>query len=295
MGAIGYYIFYGLNWVITLLPLRVLYVVSDLFFLVLYYFPSYRRDVVAMNLKNSFPEKSPAELKSIGKKFYRHLADIFVETLYVTHMSLAEQRKRFTYTNLEIIDKLREEKRDVIAVLGHYNNWEWPTLLPSYLKYKTIIIYRPLQNKYFDSYIRKQRSKNGIVLTPTSMVLRELLTNRKNNINTVSVFLTDQTPAVTEIRYWTTFLNQDTPVYTGAEKIASRYDMAVVFFNVQKIKRGFYNLRIELLLDRTAHLSENEITEAHVRRLEEIIREKPEYWLWSHRRWKHKKPLFPTD
>jgi Kdo2-lipid IVA lauroyltransferase/acyltransferase len=295
MGAIGYYIFYGLNWVITLLPLRVLYVVSDLFFLVLYYFPSYRRDVVAMNLKNSFPEKSPAELKSIGKKFYRHLADIFVETLYVTHMSLAEQRKRFTYTNLEIMDKLREEKRDVIAVLGHYNNWEWPTLLPSYLKYKTIIIYRPLQNKYFDSYIRKQRSKNGIVLTPTSMVLRELLTNRKNNINTVTVFLTDQTPAVTGIRYWTTFLNQDTPVYTGAEKIASRYDMAVVFFNVQKIKRGFYNLRIELLLDHTAHLSENEITEAHIRRLEEIIREKPEYWLWSHRRWKHKKPLFLTD
>jgi KDO2-lipid IV(A) lauroyltransferase len=289
MEAIGYYIFYGLNWVITLLPLRILYFVSDLFFLVLYYFPSYRRDVVAMNLKNSFPEKSPAELKSIAKKFYRHLADIFVETLYVTHMSLDEQRKRFTYTNLEIMDKLREEKRDVIAVLGHYNNWEWPTLLPFYLKFKTIIIYRPLQNEYFDRYIRKQRSKNGIVLTPTSMVIRELLTNRKNNINTVSVFLTDQTPAVTEIRYWTTFLNQDTAVYTGAEKIASRYDMAVVFFNVQKIKRGFYNLRIELLLDHTAHLSENEITEAHIKRLEEIIRDKPEYWLWSHRRWKHKR------
>jgi KDO2-lipid IV(A) lauroyltransferase len=289
MGALGFYIFYGLNWVITLLPLRVLYIVSDFFFLILYYFPSYRRDVVAINLKNSFPEKSAQELKTIGKKFYRHLADIFVETLYVTHMSLDEQRKRFTYSNLEIMEKLREEKRDVIAVLGHYNNWEWPTLLPSFLKYKTIIIYRPLQNKYFDSYIRAQRSKNGIVLTPTSMVIRELINNRNNNINTVSVFLTDQTPAITDIRYWTTFLNQDTPVYTGTEKIAAKYDMAIVFFNVQKIKRGYYNLKIELLLDHTAHLSENEITEAHVRRLEEIIREKPEYWLWSHRRWKHKR------
>jgi KDO2-lipid IV(A) lauroyltransferase len=290
MEAIGFYIFYGLNWVITLLPLRVLYVVSDLFFLILYYFPSYRRNVVALNLKNSFPDKSAAELKSIGKKFYRHLADMFVETLYVTHMSLREQQKRFTYTNLEIMDKLREEKRDVIAVLGHYNNWEWPTMLPAYLNYKTIIIYRPLQNRYFDEYIRKQRSKNGIVLTPTSMVIRELINNRKNNINTVSVFLTDQTPAITEIRYWTTFLNQDTPVYTGTEKIAAKYDMAIVFFNVQKIKRGYYNLKIELLLDHTANMSENEITEAHVRRLEEIIREKPEYWLWSHRRWKHSRP-----
>ena len=290
MRARGYYIFYGFNWVITLLPLRVLYLVSDCFFLILYYVPSYRRDVVARNLKNSFPEKSEAELKSVGKKFYRHLADIFVETLYVTHMSLDEQRKRFTYSNLEIMDKLREEKRDVIAVMGHYNNWEWPTLLPSFLNFKTVIIYRPLRNKYFDAHIRRQRSKDGIVLTPTSMVIRELINNRKNNTNTVSVFLTDQTPAITEIRYWTTFLNQDTPVYTGTEKIAARYDMAIVFFNIQKIRRGYYNMEVELLLDHTAGLSENEITEAHVRRLEEIIREKPEYWLWSHRRWKHKRP-----
>jgi Kdo2-lipid IVA lauroyltransferase/acyltransferase len=290
MEAIGFYIFYGLNWVITLLPLRILYFVSDLFFLLLYYFPSYRRNIVALNLKNSFPDKSDAELKSIGKKFYRHLADMFVETFYVTHMSLQEQQKRFTYTNLEVMDKLREEKRDVIAVLGHYNNWEWPTMLPAYLNYKTIIIYRPLQNRYFNEYIRKQRSKNGIVLTPTSKVIRELINNRKNNINTVSVFLTDQTPAITEIRYWTTFLNQDTAVYTGTEKMAAKYDMAIVYFNVQKIKRGYYNLKIEPLLDHTANMSENEITEAHVRKLEEIIREKPEYWLWSHNRWKHKRP-----
>lgn len=290
MNAIGYYIFYGLNWVIMLLPLRVLYIISDFLFLILYYFPSYRRDVVAENLKNSFPEKSDKELKSIAKKFYRHLADIFIETLYVIHMSHAEQRKRFSYTNLEIMDKLREEKRDVIAVLGHYNNWEWPTLLPSYLNYKTTIIYRPLQNKYFDLYIRKQRSKDGIVLTPTSMIIREIVNNRKNKINTVSVFLTDQTPAIGDIRYWTTFLNQDTPVYTGTEKIAAKYDMAIVFFNVQKIKRGYYNLKLELLLDHTSGLSEHEITEAHVRRLEEIIREKPEFWLWSHRRWKHNRP-----
>ncbi len=291
MRAILYYIFYGINWTITLLPLPVLYVFSDFVYLLLYYFPSYRRNVVATNLKNAFPEKSEEELKSIEKKFYKHLADLFIETLKIIHMSKAEQIKRFTYTNLEIIDKLREEKRDIIAVLGHYGNWEWPTLLPTYLKYKTIIIYKPLQNKYFNMFINNCRSKYGIVLTPMSLVIREILNFKKNNINTFSVFISDQTPVKSEIKYWTTFLNQDTPVYTGTEKIASKYDMALVFFNIQKPKRGHYNLQIELLFEHTAGLPDHVITETHVRRLEEIIKEKPEYWLWTHRRWKHKKPV----
>ncbi len=206
-------------------------------------------------------------------------------------MSKEEQKKRFTYSNLEIIDKLREEKRDIIAVLGHYNNWEWPTLLPFFLKYKIVIIYKPLQNKFFNRFINKHRSRYGIVLTPMSQIIREIINFRKNNINTLSVFLSDQTPVKSEIKYWTTFLNQDTPVYLGTEKIASKYDMAVVYFHIQKIKRGFYNLDIKLLFEHTAGLPEYLITETHVRRLEEIIIEKPEYWLWSHRRWKHKKPV----
>jgi KDO2-lipid IV(A) lauroyltransferase len=291
MSAIGFYIFYGINWVITLLPLRVLYIFADLLFLVLYYFPSYRREVVATNLRNSFPGKSREELEKIEKKFYRHLADLIIETLKMTHMSEAEQKKRFSYTNLEIIHRLREENRDIIAVLGHYNNWEWPTLLPFYLKYKTIIIFKPLQNKYFNRFINNQRSKHGIVLTPTHNVIRDIIINRKNNINTLSVFISDQIPSIGDIRYWTTFLNQDTAVFTGAGKIAAKYDMAIVFFHIQKVKRGYYNLDIELLFDHTKGLSETEITESHVRKLEEIITAKPEYWIWSHRRWKHKKPV----
>ena len=291
MGAIGYYLFYGINWIITLLPLTVLYLFSDLLYLILYHIVSYRRKVVAINLKNSFPEKTDEERRTIEKKFYRHLSDLIVETLKGTHLSKASQRKRFTYSNLEIIDKLREEKRDIVAVLGHYNNWEWPTLLPYYLKYKTIIIYKPLQNKYFNNFVNNHRSEYGIVLTPTSQVIREIINYRKNAVNTVSVFISDQIPAIGDIKYWTTFLNQDTAVFTGAGKIAAKYDMAIVFFHIQKVKRGHYNLDIELLHDHTKGLSENEITETHVRRLEEIINEKPEYWIWSHRRWKHKKPV----
>jgi Kdo2-lipid IVA lauroyltransferase/acyltransferase len=291
MDAIGFYIFYGINWVISLLPLPVLYIFSDFLYLLLYYFPSYRRKIVGTNLKNSFPEKTEKELRSIEKKFYRHLADIMIETFKMTHVSKSTQKKRFTYNNLDIIDKLREEKRDIVAIVGHYNNWEWPTLIANYLKYKIVIVYKPLQNKYFDNFMKRNRSKYGAVLTPTSMVLREILDSRRNNINTLSIFISDQIPAIEEIKYWTTFLNQDTAVYTGAGKIAAKYDMAVIFFHIEKIKRGHYNLKIELLYDHTAGLSENQITETHVRRLEEIIKEKPEYWIWSHRRWKHKKPV----
>ena len=291
MDSIGYYIFYGINWVLSFLPIWILYILSDFIYILLYYFPSYRRKVVENNLKNSFPEKTAEELKSIEKKFYKHLADLLIETFKLAHMSRTEQKKRFTYSNLGIIDKLREEKRDIIAVLGHYNNWEWPTMLPEFLKYKIVIIYKPLQNKYFNKFINDQRSKYGIVLTPTSQIIREIINYRNDNINTLSVFLSDQIPAKGDIKYWTTFLNQDTAVFTGAGKIASKYDMAIVFFHIQKVKRGHYNLDIELLLEHTAGLPVNLITESHVRRLEEIIREKPEYWIWSHRRWKHKKPV----
>jgi len=289
--ALIYYIFYGINWCMTLLPLSVLYLFSDLLYLLFYYFPSYRRKIVATNLRNSFPEKTETELKSIEKKFYSHLADLFVETLKITHMNKAQRMKRCTVGNLEIIDKLLEEKRDIIAVLGHYNNWEWFTILPKYTKYNCITIYKPLQNKFFDRFIKDLRSKFDMVLTPMSGIIREIINKRKNEINTLSFFLSDQTPARGDIKYWTTFLNQDTPVYLGIEKVALKYDMAIVYFHIQKIKRGYYNINIELLFDHTVGLPEYLITETHVKRLEEIIREKPEYWLWSHRRWKHKRPV----
>jgi KDO2-lipid IV(A) lauroyltransferase len=275
----------------TLLPLRVLYIFSDLLYLVLYYFPSYRRKVVASNLRNSFPEKTASELRIIEKKFYRHLADLFVETLKITHMSEKQFRKRFTVSNLQVIEKLLNDKRDIIAVLGHYNNWEWLGAFPMYTKYKAVSIYKPLQNKHFDRFINSIRAKHGMVLTSMSNIIREIINDRKNNLNTISAFISDQTPIKTEIKYWTTFLNQDTPVYMGTEKVATKYDMAIVFFHIQKIKRGYYNLDIELLFEHSSGLPEHLITETHVRRLEEIINEKPEYWIWSHRRWKHKRPV----
>lgn len=291
MGAIPYYIFYALNQIITLLPLPVLYLFSDFLFVILYYFPGYRKKVVRTNLRKSFPEKTEEELRKIEKGFYSHLTDLFIEILKLRNLSNKEQQKRYTMSNTEIFDRFREEKRDVIGVLGHYNNWEWPTLLGQRINYLSIIIYRPLQNKYFDRFMNDQRTKDGLKLAATSAIIKDIINYRKQNINTFSVFIADQTPPGNEKDHWTTFLNQDTPFYTGAGKIASKYDMAVVFLNITKKKRGYYNLDFEVLFEHTKGIEEKEIIEKYVRRLEEVIREKPEYWLWSHRRWKHKRPV----
>ena len=289
MSALGYYIFYALNWIITLLPLRVLYIFSDFLFIFFYYIPGYRRKVVRTNLKNSFPEKSDVEIITIEKKFYHHLCDLFIETFKVTHLSSKQMMKRVPLTNPELLEKLYNEERDVAAVLGHYGTWEWLMCLPLYAEFKFVSIYKPLANKHFDKFMINNRTRFGMVVTPMQHVVRDIIENRKNNIRSLYSFLTDQTPAKGDIRFWTSFLNQETAVYLGVEKISSKYDMAVVLFNVQKVKRGKYCFTVELLFDHTAGLPEHVITETHVKRLEEIIKEHPEYWIWSHKRWKHKR------
>jgi KDO2-lipid IV(A) lauroyltransferase len=289
MGTVGYYIFYGINWIITLLPLRILYISSDILFLVLYYFPSYRRKIVTENLRNSFPEKSEKEISIIRRKFYRHLADLFIETLKLTHISNREIKKRFMVSNPELFEHLYDSGRDIALVYSHYNNWEWMSaFLPIFTKYRCVGVYKPLQNKLFNSFINKNRTRNKGELAPMQMIVKRIVENRNNNIRGLYGFISDQTPAKTLIEYYTDFLNQETPVFLGIEKIAAKYDMAIVFLNIQKVRRGYYTVTIELLFEKARDLPKYLVTNTHVKRLEEVIREKPEYWLWTHRRWKYK-------
>ena len=289
MVALAYYLFYGINWIISLLPLRILYFFSDFLFLLMFYFPGYRRKIVAENLRNSFPEKSRQELDIIEKKFYHHLCDLFAEVLKMTHMSERELMKRIHFTNPELTDRFYNEGRDIIAIMGHYCNWEWLSSVPIFVKQQMVSIYKPLQNKHFDKFMNNIRTRNRMVMVPMKQIAREIIENRKNNKRSIYAFITDQTPSGGDVKFWTKFLNQDTPVYLGAEKIAVKYDMPVVFVNIGKIRRGFYTFSAELLFEHSAGLPEHLITETHVKKLEEIIRERPEYWLWSHRRWKHKR------
>jgi KDO2-lipid IV(A) lauroyltransferase len=289
MAAIGYYIFYGLNWIMTLLPLWIIYLFSDILFPFMYYYPGYRRKVVETNLRNSFPEKSEQERATIAKKYYHHLCDLIFETLKLTHMETKQHMERMRLTNPELLDRYYEEGRDVALVVGHYGNWEWTNILPLYTKARNVPIYKPLQNKYFDRFMFDMRQTNDCDPTPMANVIREIIKNRKINRRALYGFMSDQTPPKGEIKYWTNFLNQDTPVYLGAEKIAIKYDMAITFLNIQKVQRGYYTMTVETLFEHAGGLPEDMITDTHVKRLEEIIREKPEYWLWSHRRWKHKR------
>lgn len=291
MKKVVYYLFFATNWVITLLPLSVLYLASDLLFYAMFYVLKYRRKVVHENLTNAFPEKSIREILQIEKKFYSHLADLFVETLKMTHLPTKALKKRYIVENPELLDSFADKNIDVIGMAGHYNNWEWSCVLASYTRLILITVYKPLSNKYFDKFMKDNRAKYGSVMTPMSSIVRELVKFRSERIPVIAGLAGDQTPAKKDINHWTTFLNQDTPVFTGGEKLAAKFGMAVVFLNVQKVKRGYYNMKIETLFENCKGMSEGAITEAHVKRLEEIISEKPEYWLWSHKRWKHKRPL----
>jgi len=283
-----YYIFSGFTWLITLLPLRVLYIFSSLLFFLFYYFPGYRKDIVLKNLKNSFPEKSTEELKRISKRFFKHLADMFVEGIKLRHMSIGQLSKRFKYVNPELINSYYDEGRDAVAAFGHYGNWEWITGMQEYIKYHVITVYKPLHNKYFDRYFHNIRSKYGMEIVPMSSVLRKIIGYSKEGTTTLTSLVADQTPPRREIHYSLDFLNQETPVYLGVEKIATKFDMVVFFFNIRKVKRGYYEVEAELLTDKPRELEEFELTRRHMKNLEQLINEKPEYWLWSHRRWKHK-------
>ncbi len=290
MWRAGYYIFYGINRIITLLPLGVLYLSSDVLFLLLYYFPSYRRHVVGENLHNSFPDKSPEEIKKIEKGFYRHLADLFIETLKLPGMSNKELMKRVRLTNPELLRNLYESGKDVAMVYSHYNNWEWLSICTSlYTDYKCIGVYKPVKDKILNKFLYDQRTRNNAELAPMQMIVRKIVQNRKKGIRGAYGFISDQTPAPTLIEYYTGFLNQETPVFLGLEKIASKYNMAVVFIDILKIRRGYYEMTYEILFETTSGLPKYLITDTHVKRLEKTIIDRPEYWLWTHRRWKYKK------
>ncbi len=289
MKKIAYYIFFVATWLITLLPLRVLYLFSDFLFLILYYFPSYRRNIVEKNLRNSFPEKEDAELKIIARRFYRHLADLFIESLKVLHMNAKQISRRFRFRDMTLINRFYSEGRDVVAVCSHYNNWEWLSSMPLFSPFTAMTVYKPLKNKYFDNLMLHLRSKFGVVPAPMESVLREIVRHRKEKKQTITAFIADQTPTPRDHSYWTQFLNQDTSFFLGTEKIAVMFNMPVIFVHIIKVKRGYYEVEVTLLAENPADEQPGSVTEKHVHKLEEVIKAQPEFWLWSHRRWKHKR------
>ncbi len=283
------YIVYGLVKLISYLPFSVLYVFSDIVFFFVNYILRYRRKVITSNLKNSFPEKSDEEIHKIRREFYSHFCDTFIETIKMWSISEEEMKKRCKFLNPEVFDVYKEQNKNVITILGHYGNWEWLSSFALWRDANYLPVYKPLHNKVFDNMFLKIRKRFGAIPVAKDDTLRTMIRYRNEEKLSATVLIGDQTPKKNSISYWTKFLNQDTAILIGTERIAKKLDQAIIFIKMNKIKRGYYEVDLIPLFDNPKETEEFEISEKHTRVLENIIKENPAYWLWSHKRWKHKK------
>ncbi|CAN5234038.1 lysophospholipid acyltransferase family protein [soil metagenome] len=290
MRAIGYYLALPLIYLVSVLPFPLLYGFSDFMFFLIFRVAGYRKKVVYGNLKNSFPEKSDEEIHKLAKAFYHYLIDLGLESFKTISIS-PEKMLKHCYLKPEaekLFETLYAEKKNLILVMGHYGNWEWAgNTFSLKSKYQLYVIYHELKNKYFNKLIVGMRTKFGTKLIPMQHTMREML-DLKNRPLSATAFITDQAPNP-DRAHWLKFMNQDTPVFTGTEKFAKKLDSPVVYVSVQRKKRGYYEIDAELLFRNPSETVAGEITERHTHRLEEDILNLPSTWLWSHRRWKHKR------
>ncbi len=287
---IAYWLFFALTWILGHIPLRALYFISDFLYIVVYKIAGYRTKVVRTNLNNSFPEKSHEELRTIEKRFYHHLCDLILESAMLRHISEKKMRKMVTFSNPEVMENFCKQGKSIVCITGHYNNWEVLSIRQRDTSYQILGVYKPLTNKHFDNFFIETRERFGAKAISMDDTVRTLIRYNAQNKLTLSYFVADQSPTESQIHYWTTFMNQDTGVFTGAERIAIKMGYPVIFLHIQKTTRGHYNVEAILISENPKEAKPFEITERHVQILERIIREQPEYWLWSHRRWKHKRP-----
>ena len=288
MQAFWFYLAYPFLYLISLLPFWMLYGLSDIFYVVLK-LSGYRKKVVLTNLRNSFPEKTEQEILLICNNYYRYLCDLILEIIKTMTMSEAQTNKRCVFHNPQWLNDIYTEGKSIIVLMGHYGNWEWAG--PAFsltTKFQLVVIYRPLSNPYFEKMTVKMRTRHGTKITAVNSTLRDMVANRKTI--TATAFVADQT-ATPKNAYWTNFLNQDTAVFAGPEKLAKKFDYPVVYMNVKRMKRGYYEVFPELLFINPKETADNEILETFTKRLEKEINIDPTIWLWSHRRWKHKRQL----
>ena len=272
---------------LSLLPYPLLYLLSDIIFLIMYRVIGYRKEVVFTNLKNSFPNKSKQELKKIMSDFYRHLCDIIMESVKGFTISEKQLRKRLIIKNPEFSNYFADKRQSIIFVGGHYNNWEiCAQAFAMYSNHKCIGIYKPLSNAFINDKIYTSRSKYGMHLISMKQTKKSF---EDGDEPKAIVFGSDQNPANPKRAHWVQFLNQDTGVLFGVERYAKEYDWPVVFVSILKAKRGYYEVEYSLVTDNPNEEPHGKITEDFTKRLEQDIISQPQYWLWSHKRWKHKR------
>lgn len=295
MSAIVFYIVTSFWYLVSRLPFRVLYLFSDMMYYPMYYLVRYRRKVVRKNLVNSFPEKSIEEIKMIEHKFYRALCDYFVETMKLYRMSEEKVCKRIKFVGLDKINEAFERGQSIVAYAAHSFNWEYAVALPLYLKYDNAVvayIYHPLRNKRFDDFFKKIRCQYKADNIGMKVTLRKIVEYQKQKKQFIIGSIADQSPKWEAIHHWLTFLNQETPVFTGTEKIAAKTGSAVFFMRFERVRRSKYIAEFIPMADNAAEVPELELTNKYFEILEKCIKEHPEQWLWTHDRWKRTRAEF---
>lgn len=281
-------VYYALIKPLSWLPLSVLYGISDMAYFLLFYVIGYRKKVVFQNLNNSFPQKSEKEINQIAARFYSHLCDTIVESIRLFSMPEQEIVRRCKVLNPEVMNHFYDEGRDVVVVTGHFNNWEFAAVaVTPQVKHHCIGIYQPLTNTFFEQKFSISRSKLGLELLPKTETKESFRRGREEP--SAHFFAADQSPTYSKRVHWMTFLNQETAVAFGTEKYACEFDQPVIFGLVEKVKRGYYEITIHLLTDTPNAHPKGWVTERYTSLLEKQIMEKPQYWLWTHKRWKRKR------
>ena len=289
MQLLIFIIAYPFLWLISILPFRVFYWLSDVMYFLVYYIIGYRKKVVRENLAMALPHLNDEERLLIEKKSYQHLCDMFLEMTKTLTISPEEMSKRFVITNIDVIKEYEKKGKSIMLIASHYASWEWLITLNQKLSFRGVAVYKKLANKYFDKLVRDIRSKYNTELVPTMKTIPLISNNKKNGILCVYGLASDQSPKADRIFHWKSFMGIEVPVHTGPEMLAKKYDMTVVFAKVKKVKRGYYELTIIPISDNPKSVPNFGITDTYIKEVEKQIYEAPEYYFWTHKRWKHKR------
>ncbi len=289
MRFIVYLFVYPFLWCISMLPFPLLYLFSDFMYVLVYYVIGYRKRTVRENLALALPHLSVEERLIIERKSFQHLCDMFLEMIKTMTISEKEISKRFVFTNIEVYQNLEAKQKSIALMMAHYASYEWAVSLNSFVNFEGYGIYKKINNPYFDKLVRDIRLRFKANLITTKETIPVIIENYKALKLSTYGFASDQSPKITSAFHWQKFMGIEVPVHTGAETLAKKYDMNVVFLKVKKIKRGYYNASFEVLSENAIEVPNYEITDYFLKLVEQQILEAPEYYLWTHKRWKHRR------
>ena len=288
MQLLVYIIAYPLIWCISILPMRLLYGISDIIYVLVYHVIGYRKKVVYENLNLVFPKKSQKEIRSISRKFYHHLCDMILEAIKSLTITEKNLKKRYAFENIDEILRLEKQGRSIILMLGHYASWEWLFIMQRSVNHRGYAIYKKLANKYFDKLVKKIRAKYDTTLITTKQAVFKLGAAKSRGELTINGFAADQSAKHWKAKHFLSFMGIEVPVLTGAEMLAKKLDMSVVFLNVKKVKRGYYKTTFKTIAENPKDFENYTITDTFFKLLEDQIKQEPAYYLWTHKRWKYK-------